>query len=221
MKTYSHYGFNEFVILLGYKGHIIKKYFHDYFLFQNDITFDLVKNNFRVHSTETEPWKVTLVETGRDTQTGGRILQAKKYLNDEPFFLTYGDGVSDVNIHHLHNFHNAQKKLITVTAVQPEGRFGSLSIVNGMVNRFNEKPKGDGSWINGGFFVCEPGVLSFIKEGERTIFENQPLQDLALQNQFCAYKHDGFWKPMDTLRDKVALEDLWTRGNPPWKVWND
>ncbi len=217
MKTYSHFGINDFVILLGYKGHLIKQYFHDYYIHQSDVTIDLAKNSFEIHSSHSEPWKITLVDTGLDTQTGGRVLRAQKYLEREAFCLTYGDGLSDINIIDLLDFHRKNGKIVTVTAVQPEGRFGSLTLNGPEVIKFNEKPKGDGAWINGGYFVCNPEVFNYLKD-DKTILENYPLQNLALDNELVAYRHSGFWKPMDTLRDRMTLEEMW-RSCPPWKVW--
>jgi len=222
MKLYSHYGFNDFVILLGYKSYVIKEYFANYFLHQSDVTINLVDNNMEVHNNSSEPWKVTLVDTGLHTMTGGRIKRAEKYLKDEPFMLTYGDGVSDVNIAELVAFHKSHEKALTMTSVQPEGRFGALEIEDdGHVSTFKEKPKGDGNWINGGFFVCEPKVLKYITEGDSTIFEQNPLMNMAKDNEIFAFKHEGFWKPMDTLRDKIALNKMYDENNAPWTVWND
>ncbi len=219
MKIYSHYGFNDFVILLGYKGYYIKEYFANYFLHQSDVTFDLSNNKMEVHNNTSEPWKVTLLETGLNTMTGGRIKKAKEYINNEPFLLTYGDGVADINIDALLKFHTTHKKLITMTAVQPEGRFGALvTDDSNKVHSFMEKPKGDGSWINGGFFVCEPGVLDYI-DNEMTVFEKEPLEKLAFENQLYTYKHQGFWKCMDTLRDKNQLNELWDANDAKWKIW--
>jgi glucose-1-phosphate cytidylyltransferase len=218
MKGYSHYGFNEFVILLGYKGYYIKEYFANYFLHQSDVTIDLSNNDIQVHNNTSEPWKVTLLETGLDTMTGGRIKRAKKFIGDEPFLLTYGDGVSDINLDNLIQFHKSHGKLITMTAVQPEGRFGALETQGDKVVSFLEKPKGDGSWINGGFFVCEPKVLDFIA-GDQTIFEQEPLQDLSSKGQLYKYQHNGFWKCMDTLRDKKTLNEMWENNKAQWKTW--
>ena len=219
MKIYSHYGFNEFVILLGYKGYYIKEYFSNYFLHQSDITIDLKNNNLEIHNNSSEPWKVTLIDTGIDSMTGGRIKRAKKYINNETFLLTYGDGVGDVNIQKLVDFHKSHQGLLTITATQPDGRFGALEInENNRVEKFLEKPKGDGSWINGGFFVCEPEVLNYI-EGDSTIFEREPLEKLAQEKQVFTYKHYGFWKPMDTLRDKKELNLMWETDKAKWKVW--
>ena len=218
MKGYSHFGFNEFVILLGYKGYYIKEYFANYFLHQSDVTIDLSNNDIQVHNNTSEPWKVTLLETGLDTMTGGRIKRAKKFIGDEPFLLTYGDGVADINLDNLIKFHKSHGKLITMTAVQPEGRFGALETEGDKVVSFLEKPKGDGSWINGGFFVCEPKVLDFIA-GDQTVFEQEPLQDLSSKGQLYKYQHNGFWKCMDTLRDKKTLNEMWEKGKAQWKTW--
>lgn len=221
MKTYSQYGYNDFVILLGYKGYYIKEYFANYFLHQSDVTIDIKNNQMEVHSNFSEPWKITLVDTGLHSMTGGRVLRARKYLDGSPFMLTYGDGVSDINVSKLVNFHQENKKILTVTSVQPEGRFGSLNLEGNLVTNFLEKPKGDGSWINGGFFVCEPEIFNYLSEGDETIFERTPMENLAKDGQMAAFKHTGFWKPMDTLRDKHQLETLWNSGKAPWKVWND
>jgi glucose-1-phosphate cytidylyltransferase len=220
MKIYSHYGFNEFVILLGYKGYLIKEYFANYFLHTNDVTIELVTNKIKVHQNTAEPWKVTLVDTGVTTMTGGRVKLAQSYLNNKTFLLTYGDGVSDINIRELIKFHKKHGKLITMTSVQPEGRFGALRIsTRNKVTSFKEKPIGDGSWINGGFFVCEPGVIDYI-EGNDSVFEKDPLERLAKDGELYAYQHSGFWQCMDTLRDKRLLNELWSSGNSRWKVWN-
>jgi glucose-1-phosphate cytidylyltransferase len=221
LKTYSHYGFNEFVILLGYKGYIIKEYFANYFLHTSDVTIDMKNNKMEVHHTASEPWKVTLVDTGVNSMTGGRILRAKQYLKDAPFMLTYGDGVGDINIPELIACHKRNKKIMTLTSVQPEGRFGSLNIEGDSVNGFVEKPKGDGGWINAGFFVCEPSIFDYITEGDGTIFEKTPMDLLIKEHQLGTYKHQNFWKPMDTLRDKLHLEKLWEDKKAPWKLWNE
>ena len=219
MKIYSSYGFNEFIILCGYKGFLIKEYFTHYFLHTADITIDMTTNNLTHHNNNAEPWKVTMIDTGLDTMTGGRIKRVQKYIGNESFMLTYGDGVADIDIKRLLAFHNSHGKLITMTSVQPEGRFGALSINNAnMVNSFQEKPKGDGSWINGGFFVCQPEVFDYIKD-DRTIFEREPLEDLANEGQLFTFKHHGFWKPMDTQRDKNQLEELIVNNKAPWIKW--
>jgi len=219
MKIYSHYGFNEFVILLGYKGYYIKEYFANYFLHQSDVTIDLGTNQMEVHNNTSEPWKVTLLDTGLNTMTGGRIKRAKDFISNEPFLLTYGDGVADVNMHSLIDFHRKHGKCITLTAVQPEGRFGALlTDDDDKVHSFMEKPKGDGSWINAGFFVCEPKVLDYITD-DHTVFEQQPLERLAGEGELYTYRHEGFWKCMDTLRDKNKLNELWDGGDAKWKIW--
>ena len=218
MKGYSHYRFNEFVILLGYKGYYIKEYFANYFLHQSDVTIDLSNNDIQVHNNTSEPWKVTLLDTGLDTMTGGRIKRAKEFIGNETFLLTYGDGVADINLDNLVKFHKSHGKLITMTSVQPEGRFGALETEGSKVISFLEKPRGDGNWINGGFFVCEPQVLDFIK-GDQTVFEQEPLQSLSGKGQLFNYQHTGFWKCMDTLRDKKTLNELWEKGKAQWKTW--
>lgn len=220
MKIYSHYGFNDFVILTGYKSHVIKDYFVHYYQQYSDITVDMVNNSVEIHRMQTEPWKVTILYTGQDTMTGGRIKRAQNYIGNEPFLLTYGDGVSDVNIDELINCHRNSGKLVTMTAVQLQGRFGALVIKdNNMITSFMEKPKGEESWINGGFFVCEPKVFDYIKDGDSTIFECAPLENLAKDNQLNAYKHSGFWRPMDTLKDKNDLTAMWQQDIAPWAIW--
>ncbi|MBN2478796.1 MAG: glucose-1-phosphate cytidylyltransferase [Parachlamydiales bacterium] len=220
MKIYSYYGFNEFIILLGYKGHLIKEYFANYFLYQSDVTIDLASSDMKIHNNYSEPWKVTLLDTGKNTMTGGRLLRAKEHLKDSPFMFTYGDGVADINILDLIKFHNSHKKILTMTSVQPEGRFGSISFLeNGKVTHFLEKPKGDDSWINGGFFICEPKIFEYIKD-DNTIFEKEPLETIAKQNQLFSYQHNGFWKCMDTLREKILLNKLWDEKKAKWKIWN-
>lgn len=221
MKIYSHYRFNDFVILLGYRGYMIKEYFAHYYLHQCDITIDLQTNAREIHSSATEPWKITLVETGQDTMTGGRILRARNYIGDEPFLLTYGDGVADVNITDLITFHKQHGKIATMTTVLPEGRYGAVTLDGaGKVNDFVEKPQGDGQWVNAGYFVMEPAIYDYIDQGDDTILERSPLMSLAQDGEFYAYRHRGFWRPMDTLRDKNQLESLWNSG-APWKVWHD
>jgi glucose-1-phosphate cytidylyltransferase len=216
MKIYSHYGYNEFIVLCGYKGYMIKEYFSNYYSHNSDITIDLQKNEMTVHKNYAEPWKITLVDTGLDTMTGGRIKCVKDYIGDSPFMLTYGDGVADVNIDELVEFHQSHGKAITMTSVQPDGRFGALEINNlNQINQFKEKPKGDGSWINGGFFVCEPSVLDYI-ESNQTTFEREPLEKLASEGELFAYKHHGFWKAMDTLRDKHLLQEMIDNNNAIW-----
>lgn len=218
MKIYSHYGINEFVICLGYKGYLIKEYFANYFLHQSDVTFDMSENKMHIHNNYSEPWRVTLVDTGLETMTGGRLKRVKNYIGNETFCFTYGDGVSNVNVDELIEFHYRQKTLATLTAVQPPGRFGALDMDQNLIMRFQEKPEGDGGWINGGFFVLEPEALQYI-EDDLTIWEKEPLERLAIEGQLSAYKHYGFWQPMDTLRDKVKLEEFWESGQAPWKVW--
>jgi len=222
MKIYSAYGFNEFIICLGYKGHIIKEYFAQYFLYQSDVTFDFANNNQQIiHKQKSEPWKVTLIDTGLNTLTGGRIKRIKNFINNETFMMTYGDGIGDVNIMKLLDYHNKNNKFATVTSVKPSGRFGALNIDNNNhVYSFKEKPKGDGSWINGGFFVLEPEIFDYI-DGDNTVWEREPLENLAKSNQLVAYKHNGFWKPMDTLRDKTEIEQMWDSGNAVWKLWDN
>jgi glucose-1-phosphate cytidylyltransferase len=222
MKIYSFYGFNDFVILLGYKGYYIKEYFANYFLHQSDITIDIKHNEMEVHNNSSEPWKITLIDTGINTMTGGRIKRAQNFIGNESFMLTYGDGVSDININKLVKFHKLHGRAITVTSVQPEGRFGMLNVENNnKVSYFLEKPKGDNNWINGGFFVCESKVFDYIPKDDGIIFERSSLINLSKDGELYAYKHTGFWKPMDTLRDKVQLNQLWESGEAPWKVWND
>ncbi|RYE26881.1 MAG: glucose-1-phosphate cytidylyltransferase [Sphingobacteriaceae bacterium] len=219
MKTYSAYGFNDFVICLGYKGYMIKEYFANYFLHQSDITIDLSNNELKIHDSKTEPWKITLVDTGNETMTGGRIKRIRQHIGEETFMLTYGDGLADVNITDLYEFHKTSSKFCTVTAVQPSGRFGALNILaDHSVHSFMEKPKGDGSWINGGYFVCEPQVFDYI-EGDFTLWEKEPMEKIAADGQMVAFEHEGFWKPMDTLREKHELEDEWLSGKAKWKVW--
>jgi glucose-1-phosphate cytidylyltransferase len=221
MKLYSSFGFNDFVICLGYKGFFIKEYFAHYFLHESDVTFDFRSDSQLItHQHSAEPWKVTLVNTGVDTMTGGRVKRIQPYINNETFMLTYGDGVSNVKINELLQFHKLHGRLSTVTSVQPSGRFGALELDgNNEVKGFQEKPKGDGSWINAGFFVLEPEVFNFI-ESDATILEKEPLEQLARQGELMSYKHQGFWQPMDTLRDKNFLEDLWKSGKAPWNVWD-
>jgi glucose-1-phosphate cytidylyltransferase len=221
MKSYSHYGFNDFIICLGYKGYYIKEYFAHYFLHESDVTFDFKNQNQRmIHTHSAEPWKVTLVNTGIDTMTGGRVKRIRPYVGDEPFMLTYGDGVGDVNITELVAYHKAHGRMATITSTQPTGRFGALTIDNdNHVCGFQEKPKGDnGSWVNAGFLVLQPEVFDFI-EGDDTVLERKPLENLVLEGQLISYKHNGFWQPMDTLRDKLLLEEMWETGSAPWKMW--
>lgn len=219
MKIYSHYGHNEFVICLGYKGYMVKEYFANFFLHHADVTFDLGKNEMQIHKSNSENWKITLVDTGKDTLTGGRVKRIQSYVNNETFMLTYGDGVSNVNIPKLIETHRKNNKYVTVTAIQPSGKFGALNIGdNNDVHSFLEKPKGDGSWINGGFFVCQPQLFNYLTD-DSCVLEQSPLENLAKDNQLVAYKHDGFWKPMDTLKDKQDLNEFWNNGKAEWKVW--
>ena len=218
LKGYSQHGINEFVICLGYRGYLVKEYFANYFLHTSDVTFDLAENRMEVCHRHCEPWRVTLVDTGETTQTGGRLRRVRDYLDDGTFCFTYGDGLSNVDIGASIRFHREQKRLATLTAVQPAGRFGALDIVDKRITRFEEKPQGDGSWINGGFFVLEPAVLEHI-DSDATVWEREPLEQLARDGQLSAFTHRGFWQPMDTLRDKMRLEDLWQSGEAPWKVW--
>ena len=220
MKLYSHFGHRDFVVLLGYKGYFIKEYFANYFLHQSDVTIDLTTNKLEVHNNGSEPWRITLLDTGESTMTGGRIKRAQPYVGDHPFMLTYGDGLSNIDMAAQLEFHRAHGKTITMAAVQPDGRFGTFeSQPDGTVTRFLEKPRGDGSWINGGFFICEPKVFDYIQDGDPTVFEQRPLQELAADGQMVAFNHNGFWKCMDTLRDKKELNDLWVGGAAPWKLW--
>jgi glucose-1-phosphate cytidylyltransferase len=219
MKIYSHYGINDFIVCCGYKGYVIKEYFANYFLHMSDVTFDMKKNSMEVHQGFAEPWKVTLVDTGEDTMTGGRLKRVGQYVKDEEAFcFTYGDGVSDIDISSLINFHQKQGVKATLTAVYPPGRFGALDIADHKVTTFKEKPKGDGGMINGGFFVLSPAILPLIKD-DSTVWEQGPLEALAKESQIAAYEHAGFWQPMDTLRDKNYLEALWASGQAPWKSW--
>jgi glucose-1-phosphate cytidylyltransferase len=218
LKIYSHHGVNDFIICLGYKGYMIKEYFANYFLHRSDVTIDLSTNTLEVHHKHAEPWRITLVDTGEQTQTGGRLKRVMDYLDDGTFCFTYGDGLADVDITSELAFHRAKGTLATMCAVQPPGRFGAIDIQGHRITRFEEKPSGDGSWINGGFFVLEPGALRHI-QGDDTIWERGPLESLARDGQLSGYIHNGFWQPMDTLRDKVKLEDLWQTGKAPWKVW--
>ncbi len=219
MKIYSAHGYNDFIICLGYKGYLIKEYFANYFLHKSNVTIDLAENKLTVHDSQAEPWKITLVDTGNDSMTGGRVKRIKDYVNNETFMLTYGDGVGNIDLTALLNHHKISNKLCTVTAVQPSGRFGALNLsVEDNVDSFMEKPKGDGSWINGGFFVCEPNIFDFI-EGDHTIWEKEPMEKIASIRQMTAFKHEGFWKPMDTLRDKQELENDWTANKAKWKIW--
>ena len=218
MKLYSAHGLHDFVICLGYKGYMIKEYFANYFLHTSDVTFEIKENRMEGHERHAEPWRVTLVDTGDTTMTGGRLARVREYVGSEPFCFTYGDGVSDVAIGKLIEFHGAQNTIATVTAVQPPGRFGALDVKRNRITEFNEKPQGDGGWINGGYFVLSPGVFDYL-EGDASVWEREPLQHLARDGQLSAYQHRGFWQPMDTLRDRNLLAELWASGNAPWKVW--
>jgi len=218
MKIYAFHGINDFIICCGYKGYIIKEYFANYFLHTSDITFDMRNNKMDVHQISTEPWKVTLIDTGENTMTGGRLKRVRDYLGSEDFCFTYGDGVSDVNISKTIAFHRRQKKLATLTGVQPPGRFGALNVEDSRVINFKEKPQGDDAWINGGFFILSPKVIDLI-DNDSTVWERTPMEILARDNELSAYLHTGFWQPLDTLREKNHLEELWQSGNAPWKVW--
>ncbi|MDP1994970.1 MAG: glucose-1-phosphate cytidylyltransferase [Ignavibacteria bacterium] len=219
LKIYSHYGFNDFIICLGYKSYIIKEYFVNYFMHQSDLTIDLQENKVHVLNNNVEPWKITLIETGESTMTGGRLLRVKDYLSNETFMMTYGDGVADIDINALINFHKLQKNVATLTATQPSGRFGALTFDDShLVQNFNEKPLGDGGWVNAGFFILEPEVFNYIKN-DNTTFEREPLQNLAKEKQLNAFQHKGFWMPMDKISDKVELEKMWQNNIAPWKIW--
>lgn len=222
MKIYSAYGINDFIICCGYKGYMIKEYFANYFLHMSDVTFDMQKNSMEVHQNSAEPWRVTVVDTGEGTMTGGRLKRVKDYIGKETFCATYGDGVGNIDIKRLLNFHRDQKALATLTAVQPPGRFGAftLEMDQTLINSFREKPKGDGegAWVNGGFFVLEPDVFDYVA-GDATIWEREPMEKLAEKGRLAAYRHNSFWQPMDTLKDKHFLEELWQKGDAPWKVW--
>jgi len=218
MKIYSAYGVDDFIICLGYKGYLIKEYFANYYLHTSDVTFDMASNDMQVHKNATEPWRVTLVDTGDNTMTGGRLKRVARFLDDEPFCFTYGDGLCDVNIAELVAFHGRNGGLATLTAVQPPGRFGALDLQQQKITGFHEKPGGDGARINGGYFVLSPGVLDYIA-GDDTVWERGPMENLARDGQLAAFVHDGFWQPMDTLRDRVSLEEQWASGSPRWKVW--
>ena len=220
MKIYSAHGLNDFIICCGYKGYMIKEFFANYFLQMSDVSFDVKANKMTVLQNNVEPWKVTLIDTGEKTMTGGRIKRIKEYLDNETFYLTYGDGVSDINIQELTDFHKSQKTLATMTAVQPPGRYGAFDLHEGetRIKSFREKPKGDGAWVNGGFFIVEPEVINYIS-GDTTVWEQEPLQNLARDGKLSAFRHFGFWQSMDTLRDKNFLEGLWSTGKAPWKIW--
>lgn len=222
MKIYSSFGINDFIVCAGYKGYVIKEYFSNYFLHMSDVTFDMANNTVEVHHKKAEPWRVTVVDTGEQTMTGGRIKRVASFVGDETFCLTYGDGVADVDIRALIDFHRACGALATLTAVQPPGRYGALSFSkqdSNMISDFQEKPVGDGAWINGGFFVLEPAVMEYIQEGDETVWERSPLSKLAASGNLSAYRHSGFWLPMDTLRDRNELQKLWESGDAPWKIW--
>ncbi len=223
MKMYSSYGHNDFIICCGYKGNMIKEFFSNYFLHHSDVTFDIKNNKMKIHSNNIEPWTVTLIDTGENSMTGGRIKRIKEFIGNETFFLTYGDGVSDVNFDSLLEFHKNQNTYTTLTAVQQPGRYGAFNLESNSakITHFREKPKGDGhdtAWINGGFFVLEPQIFDYI-EGDSTIWEREPMEKLAKENQLAAFKHEGYWQSMDSLRDKTVLENNWQSGNPPWKKW--
>jgi len=218
MKIYSSYGINDFIICLGFKGYLIKEYFANYYLHTSNVTFDMRDNSMKVHQSESEPWTVTLIDTGEFTQTGGRLKRIAPYLDGEDFCFTYGDGVTDANLEKLIDFHREKGTLATVTAVQPPGRFGSLNLNGDKIDTFEEKPDGDGAWVNGGYFVLSPKVLDYI-EDDSTIWEKEPLQQLAEGGELSAFLHDGFWQPMDTLRDRTHLEELWAKNKASWKVW--
>ncbi|MEO0508490.1 MAG: glucose-1-phosphate cytidylyltransferase [Verrucomicrobiota bacterium] len=218
MKTYSAHGINEFIICAGYRSYVIKEYFANYFLHMSDVTFDMEHNTMEVHKKRTEPWKVTIVDTGEETMTGGRLKRVKDYIGNETFCFTYGDGVGDVDITKIIELHKSAKRKATLTAVQPPGRYGALDIEDDRVASFEEKPEGDGAWINGGFFVLEPSVVDYISD-DAMPWERDPLEKLAAEEQLTVYKHNGFWRPMDTLRDKNQLEEMWEAGKAPWRIW--
>jgi len=219
MKIFSQYGFNDFIICLGYKGYVIKEYFANYFLHMSDVTIDIKNNKIEIHQNYSEPWKISLIDTGDNTMTGGRVKRIQSYIGDETFMLTYGDGLSDVNIPNLIKFHKKHGQIGTLTAIRPVGRFGALELSGPSVTTFLEKPEGEGGYINGGFFVFEPQLFDYLKD-DATILERSPLETLAKERQLNAFKHEGFWHPMDTLRDKNYLENLWSSGKAPWKVWD-
>ena len=218
LKIYSNFGINDFIICCGYKGYVIKEYFANYFLHNSDVTFDMSDNSMQIHTKKSEPWKITLVDTGENTMTGGRLKRVQEYIQNETFCFTYGDGVADININELIKFHKKNGRQATLTAVKPPGRFGSIKFERGKVLSFQEKPKGDGNMINGGFFVLEPSVLDLI-DNDQCTWEDKPLKTLAEKNELSAYLHEGFWQPMDMLKDKNFLEQLWNSSNPPWKCW--
>jgi len=218
MKLYSHYGVNDFIVCLGYKGFMIKEYFANYFLHMSDVTFDIANNKMKVHHANAEPWSVTLIDTGEKTSTGGRLKRVEAFIGEEDFCFTYGDGVADINIGKLVQFHKEQGTLATVTSIQPPGRYGILDIAHSKVTGFQEKPRGDGGWINGGFFVLSPQVIKYI-DNDNIVWERQPLETLAIEGQLSTYHHNGFWQAMDTLRDNIMLNELWENSKAPWKVW--
>jgi glucose-1-phosphate cytidylyltransferase len=221
MKTYSSFGFNDFIILLGYKGYFIKEYFANYFLHQSDITIDIGTGGMKIHNNSSEPWKITLLDTGLNAMTGARIKKAKSHVGEEEFLLTYGDGVANIDIDDCLKFHRQHGKLLTMTSAQPDGRFGALDIdKDSKVVEFKEKPRGDGSWINAGYFICKPGVFNYIDDGDGVVFEQEPLTNLASDGELYTYKHDGFWMPMDTLRDKIKLDGMCVDNSAPWMVWS-
>jgi glucose-1-phosphate cytidylyltransferase len=220
LKIYATAGISDFVICLGYKGYVVKEYFANYFLHTSDVTFDLSKNSIEVHQNSSEPWRVTLIDTGAETMTGGRLRRVRDHIGDDDFCFTYGDGVSDIDVREVVEFHRQQHTLLTVTAVQPPGRYGALSINDNRTANFEEKPQGDGGWVNGGFFVASPKILDYIS-GDSTIFERDPMERIAADGQLSAFTYEGFWHPMDTLRDKQYLEDLWATGKAPWRIWAD
>ena len=224
MKIYSHFGVNDFVICAGYKGYIIKEYFANYFLHMSNVTFDMENNSMEVHSAKAEPWRVTIIDTGDETMTGGRVKRVQSHIGDSPFCLTYGDGVADIDIGALMEFHKGHGRIATMTAVQPPGRYGSLEFDDAnhtdQITSFREKPQGDGAWINGGFFVLEPKAFDYIQGGDKTIWEREPLETIANDGELVAFRHGGFWRPMDTLRDRVQLEDMWASSQAPWKLWS-
>ncbi len=222
LKIYSSHGISDFIICAGYKGYIIKEYFANYFLHMSDVTFDMSRNAMEVHTHNAEPWRVTIIDTGEESMTGGRLARVRPYLNGNTFCFTYGDGVADINIQKLIAFHKLRGKLATLTAVQPPGRYGALGFAaddSDCVAAFQEKPEGDGAWINGGFFVLEPQVLDLLTDGDATVWERGPLETLVREKQLSAFRHRGFWRPMDTMRDKLELESLWGKGSAPWKTW--
>lgn len=219
LKIYTTYGVTDFIICLGYKGYVIKEYFANYFLHMSNVTFDMSRNEMTVHERNVEPWKITLVDTGEDVMTGGRLKRVQSYVGDKPFFFTYGDGLADIDLNALWNFHTQHGKKATVTAIQPPGRFGVLGVDNQKVMEFQEKPAGDGGWVNGGFYVLDPSVLNLI-QGDEMAWESHPMKYLAQTQDLMAYKHRGYWQSMDTLRDKMQLESLWNKGNAPWKIWD-